>query len=71
MGLPTVGKYPYTHQWHPQRKVPAHPRVRVSAGAGVGQTSDTHGLTRCHAPNTVGTVNMECTVDLRLSWSER
>ena len=25
----------------------------------------------CHAPNTFGTVNMECTVDLRLSWSER
>ena len=26
---------------------------------------------RCHAPNTFGTVNMECTVDSRLSWSER
>ena len=26
---------------------------------------------RCHAPNTFGTVNMEHTVDLRLSWSER
>ena len=25
----------------------------------------------CHAPNTFGTVNMECTVDSRLSWSER
>ena len=28
-------------------------------------------LLRCHAPNTFGTVNMECTVDSRLSWSER
>ena len=26
---------------------------------------------RCHAPNTFGTVNMECTVDSRLSWSEQ
>ena len=26
---------------------------------------------RCHAPNTFGTVNMECTVDSRLSWSKR
>ena len=26
---------------------------------------------RCHAPNTFGTVNMECTVNSRLSWSER
>ena len=26
---------------------------------------------RCHAPNTFGTVNMEHTVNLRLSWSER
>ena len=26
---------------------------------------------RCHAPSTFGTVNMECTVDSRLSWSER
>ena len=26
---------------------------------------------RCHTPNMFGTVNMECTVDLRLSWSER
>ena len=26
---------------------------------------------RYHAPNTFGTVNMECTVDSRLSWSER
>ena len=26
---------------------------------------------QCHAPNTFGTVNMECTVDSRLSWSER
>ena len=25
----------------------------------------------CHAPNTFGTVNMECTVDSRLSWSEQ
>ena len=25
----------------------------------------------CHTPNTFGTVNMECTVDSRLSWSER
>ena len=25
---------------------------------------------RCHAPNMFGTVNMECTVDLRLSWSK-
>ena len=25
----------------------------------------------CHAPNTFGTVNMECTVDSRLSWSKR
>ena len=24
----------------------------------------------CHTPNTFGTVNMECTVDSRLSWSE-
>ena len=28
-------------------------------------------VVRCHAPNTFGTVNMECTVDSRLSWSER
>ena len=27
--------------------------------------------TRCHAPNTFGTVNMECTIDSRLSWSEQ
>ena len=27
--------------------------------------------TRCHAPNTFGTVNMECTVNLRLSWSKK
>ena len=27
--------------------------------------------TRCHAPNTFGTVNMEHTIDSRLSWSER
>ena len=26
---------------------------------------------RCHAPNMFGTVNMERTIDLRLSWSER
>ncbi|KIM68028.1 hypothetical protein SCLCIDRAFT_20491 [Scleroderma citrinum Foug A] len=26
---------------------------------------------RCHAPNMFGTVNMECTVDSRLSWSEQ
>ena len=25
---------------------------------------------RCHAPNTFGTVNMEHTIDLSLSWSE-
>ena len=25
----------------------------------------------CHAPNMFGTVNMECTVDSRLSWSKR
>ena len=25
----------------------------------------------CHTPNTFGTVNMERTVDLRLSWSEQ
>ena len=24
----------------------------------------------CHTPNTFGTVNMEHTIDLRLSWSE-
>ena len=30
-----------------------------------------HGfIVRCHAPNMFGTVNMECTVDSRLSWSE-
>ena len=45
MGLPTTGKCPYTHQWHLQRKVPAHLRVWVSVGAGAGQTSNTHGLT--------------------------
>ena len=28
-------------------------------------------MERCHTPNTFGTVNMECTVDSRLSWSER
>ena len=28
-------------------------------------------IPRCHAPNTFGTVNMECTVDSRLSWSEQ
>ena len=27
--------------------------------------------TRCHTPNMFGTVNMERTIDLRLSWSER
>ena len=27
-------------------------------------------LHRCHAPNTFGTVNMEHTIDLSLSWSE-
>ena len=27
-------------------------------------------LDRCHAPNMFGTVNMGCTVNLRLSWSE-
>ena len=25
----------------------------------------------CHAPNTFGTVNMECTIDSSLSWSEQ
>ena len=25
----------------------------------------------CHTPNTFGTVNMECTVDSRLSWSKQ
>ena len=30
----------------------------------------THQQAQCHAPNTFGTVNMECTVDSRLSWSE-
>ena len=29
-----------------------------------------HRAARCHTPNTFGTVNMECTVDLRLSWSK-
>ena len=28
-------------------------------------------LEHCHAPNMFGTVNMERTIDLRLSWSER
>ena len=28
-------------------------------------------MAHCHAPNTFGTVNMECTVDSRLSWSEQ
>ena len=26
---------------------------------------------RCHAPNTFGTVNMEHTINSRLSWSKR
>ena len=28
-------------------------------------------IQRCHAPNTFGTVNMEHTINSRLSWSER
>ncbi|KIM62577.1 hypothetical protein SCLCIDRAFT_24881 [Scleroderma citrinum Foug A] len=28
------------------------------------------GRPRCHAPNMFGTVNMEHTIDSRLSWSE-
>ena len=31
---------------------------------------DPHHDERCHAPNTFGTVNMEHTINLRLSWSE-
>ncbi|KIM68343.1 hypothetical protein SCLCIDRAFT_105827 [Scleroderma citrinum Foug A] len=30
-----------------------------------------YGKLQCHAPNTFGTVNMECTVNSRLSWSEQ
>ena len=29
------------------------------------------GRGHCHAPNTFGTVNMEHTIDLSLSWSKR
>ena len=35
-----------------------------------GYKLKTHGMARCHAPNTFGTVNMERTIDSRLSWSE-
>ena len=37
----------------------------------INQQLDKLAASRCHAPNTFGTVNMECTVDSRLSWSER
>ena len=44
--------------------------VVVISGDGDGG-GDGWGTYRCHAPNTFGTVNMECTVDSRLSWSEQ
>ena len=49
-------------------------------GMSDGSKQMTHGLAglvpsrfvvQCHAPNTFGTVNMEHTIDLSLSWSKR
>ena len=49
--------------------------VVVVVVAAVGFTAVRNGSSRgcggrCHAPNTFGTVNMEHTIDLSLSWSE-
>ena len=45
-----------------------HPIANGCVSSAFGSVSSK--LTRCHAPNTFGTVNMEHTIDLSLSWSE-
>ena len=44
--------------------------VAVVAGHGCIVDVDGAGSGHCHAPNMFGTVNIEHTIDSRLSWSE-
>ncbi|KIM63397.1 hypothetical protein SCLCIDRAFT_24287 [Scleroderma citrinum Foug A] len=57
------------HPSAPPPPLKGNPRAFAHSGTSSAKTGVA--AERCHAPNTFGTVNMEHTVDSRLSWSER